>query len=422
MPTPTTPPTITTHTLPGGLPVIIEPLPGVRSVSLAWLIPAGTAHEPTDRLGLSTLAAELLLRGAGSLNSRAQADALDALGIVRSADVTGYYLRLTATMLGNHLPAALPLLVDMIRKPRFEQEHLEPARDLALQALASLSDNPQERASLLLAQRHNPRPLDRSHYGTEDGLSATTRDDLLNFWSKHSTPNGAILAIAGDADPARIIPILDQLLAGWSGPAHPVELSTSPTRGSYHHVQDDAASQVHIYLAHESPAESDPLCPMERLLTAVLSGGSSCRLFSEVREKRGLCYSVSASYAADRAFGRTTAYVGTTPDKAQQSLDVLLSELRKVNGPTSSGGGITDEELTRTKTRVKSNLIFSGESSAARAGSLAGDMHRLGRPRPLSELAQQLDAITLNALNGYLCRRTLPTPTIVTLGPRALSI
>ena len=413
---------IITRTLDCGLPLVVEPLAGVRSAAISWVLPAGTSTEPADRLGLSSLGAELLLRGAGPLDSRAQADALDALGVIRSTDVTGYYLRVTATMLGTHLLDALPLLVDLVRRPRFDAEQIEPARALALQALASLRDNPQERAGLLLSQRHNPVPLNRSHYGDEAGLSAITRDDLLGWWSARAKPVGAILALAGDVDPDAVAARLNPLLRGWEGRAELAGLARSEHRGTYHHEQDDTASQVQIVLAHEAPAEPDPLCPLERMLTAVLSGGSSCRLFSEVREKRGLCYSVSASYTADRAFGRVTAYVGTTPDKAQQSLDVLLAELRKVNAPRESGGGVTAEELARAKTRVKSNLVFAGESSGARAAALAGDMHRLGRPRALAELAAQLDGVTLEALNGYLCRRQMGTPTVVTLGPRRLTV
>jgi predicted Zn-dependent peptidase len=413
---------IITRTLSNGLPLLIEPIAGVRSASLAWLIPAGTGTEPAARLGLSTLAAELLLRGAGELTSRPQADALDALGLVRATENTGYYLRLTATMLGDRMLHALPLLADMILRPRFDADQLEPARDLALQELASLRDNPQERAALLLSQRHNPTPLNRSSYGTESGLTAITRDDLARFWSERARPVGSILAIAGAVDPDATTRALESLLAGWTGTAQPFTLAANPLRGRYHHEPDEAASQVQIYLAHDAPPEPDPLCPLERMLSAILSGGAACRLFVEVREKRALCYSVSSAYSADRAFGRVTAYVGTTPDKAQQSLDVLRAELARVNGPTSSGGGVTAEELTRAKTRVKSNLVFAGESTAARAGALAGDYHRLGRARPLSELADQVDAVTLNALNGYLCRRQPGEMTIVTLGPRALEV
>ena len=150
----------------------------------------------------------------------------------------------------------------------------------------------------------------------------------------------------------------------------------------------------------------------------VLSGGMSGRLFTEVREKRGLCYSVSAGYRAERDFGAVTAYVGTTPERAQESLDVLTQELQRIHTPA---GAITQEEFQRAVIGSKSRLIFSGESTGARAAALAADQHRVGRPRSLGELAEEIDRVTLDQVNNYLTRRSLGTPTIQTLGPAELT-
>jgi predicted Zn-dependent peptidase len=143
----------------------------------------------------------------------------------------------------------------------------------------------------------------------------------------------------------------------------------------------------------------------------------SGRLFSEVREKRGLCYSVSAGYRPDRDYGVVTAYVGTTPERAQESLDVLIAELHRISTPE---GRVTEEEFKRAKVGMKSGLVFSGESTGSRAVSLAADQRKLGRPRSLDELAQQVDAVTLDQLNAYLARRAIGAATIQTLGPRDL--
>jgi predicted Zn-dependent peptidase len=411
----------TTITLACGMPLIVEPIAGVRSAGFCWLVPAGTSSEPEDRQGLGAVISEWLFRGAGELRSRQQADALDRLGLSRGSEVTGYYLRFTASMLGEKLHDALPLLTDIILRPRFDPEHLEPARDLALQALAGVQDNPQERAGLLLSNRYNPRPLHRAHYGTEAGLKALTREDALAHWAQRAKPQGSILAIAGDVDPQRVADRLNALLQGWSGSAPAPALTPAPSVGTCFHEQDDTSSQVQIFVAHRAPAEADADCQLERVVGAVLSGGSSCRLFTEVRERRGLCYSVSAAYSADRSFGRVTAYVGTTPEKAQESLDVLAAELARINAPAGAGGGISAEEFQRAIVRHKSGLVFSGESTSARAGALAGDYHRLGRARSLNELAGQIDQITLAKVNDYLARRDPGPLTIVTLGPRALN-
>jgi predicted Zn-dependent peptidase len=131
-------PGISVRQLECGTPLIVEVMSGVRSAAITWLTPAGIGTEPPDRLGLCALWSELLMRGAGDLNSRQHADALDRLGAGRSTDAGTHHMRVAATMLGDRLVEALPLIVDMVRRPRFEAESVEPARDLALQAIESL--------------------------------------------------------------------------------------------------------------------------------------------------------------------------------------------------------------------------------------------------------------------------------------------
>ena len=417
---------IISRTLPCGLPLIMESMSGVRSVGATWLLPAGSATDPENRQGLSTMWAELVFRGAGPLDSRGQADALDRLGVSRGCDVSPLHLRMSFTLLGSRLIEALPRIMEMALDPRMDDASIEPTRDLALQSLESLKDDPQERAMLTLRERHNPPPLNRSGMGTPEGLSSINRQDLVDGWQRQVRPGASrgggdnILAIAGDLDaaggPERVSQTVQALTAGWSGSAPALSRRPSTTRGTYHHVEDQS-SQVQVVLMHDAPPEPHPDSKLERVAAAVLSGGMASRLFSEVREKRGLCYSVSASYAADRDDGRCVAYVGTTPERAQESLDVLLAELRRIN---SAPGAITNEEFQRAMTGIKANLVFSGESTGARAGALAGDQHRLGRPRALDEIAAQYAAITLDQVNAYLARRTLGAVTIVTLGPTPL--
>lgn len=413
-------PAITTRTLSCGMPLVLEQMSGVRSVGVTWLIPAGSATDPQDRQGLCTLWSELLHRGAGELDSRAQADRLDTLGMSRGCDVSTMHMRLSFTLLGQRVQDALPLMVDMVRRPRMDEESIEPARDLALQALEGLKDDPQERAVLTLRERHNPPPLNRSGMGTQEGLQAITRDDLVSGWTRRALPGGSILALAGDLEsaggPDAIASRLEALLGGWSGQASRHETGEARDRGTYHHIADQSA-QVQIVLLHDAPPEPSPDSRLERVVASVLSGGMSARLFAEVREKRGLCYSVSESYAADKEYGRCLAYVGTTPERAQESLDVLLAELQRVHTPA---GAITDSEFQRAMVGIRSNIVLSGESTGARAGALAGDLYRLGRARTLEEVLEQYRSISLQQVNEYLSRRSLGQVTIVTLGPSAL--
>jgi predicted Zn-dependent peptidase len=405
------------RTLASGLTLITESMPGVRSASVSMLVPCGIMHEREDRLGTCAMLEELLQRGAGELDSRAQADAFDRCGFSRGCDAGSAVMRISGTGLGDRLDDALALLLGMVLTPRFDEDAIEPARELALQAIESLKDDPQERAMIATRERHLPAPLNRSGLGTPDGIEALTRDELVETWSRLARPSPAAIAIAGAiADVDKLAARVDSLTRDWSGATTEPPISATPARG-YAHAEDGSA-QVQIVLAHDAPSESHADCLLEKLTISVLSGGMAGRLFTEVREKRGLCYSVHAGYRADRDYGITSAYVGTTPERAQQSLDVLVEQLRKLETPE---GAITSAEFARAKIGMKSSLVFSGESSSARAASLASDWRRIGRPRSLDELIGAIDHVSLDELNGYLARRRMGRVTIQTLGPKSLT-
>lgn len=406
---------ITTRTLRCGTPLVVEKIPGVRSAAVTWLLPAGSAADPAPLEGISTMWAEMICRGAGALDSRGHADALDRLGAGRSTDVGTYYLRVGATTLGDRLSETLPLIADMVLRPRMEEEAVEPARDLALQAIESLKDDPQQRAMLAARARHHPSPLNRSGLGTVDGLRAVTRENLVEGWKAAAKPGRSIIAAAGAVDPDALEARFNELLGAWSGTVAEPAIGGGAPRG-YAHESDDS-NQVQIVVVHDAPAEPAEESLLEKIVASVLSGGMSGRLFTEVREKRGLCYSVSAGYRGDRDYGAVSAYVGTTPERAQESLNVLLEELQRIHSPE---GRVTEDEFRRAVVGMKSRLIFSGESTGARAGALAADIHKFKRPRSLEELAQKIDAVTLEQVNAYLAGRKLGTLTIQTVGPAEL--
>jgi predicted Zn-dependent peptidase len=398
-----------------GMPLIVEVMSGVKSAGLTWLLPAGTATEPETLQGIGTIWSEMIMRGAGDRSSREHADALDRLGAARSTDVGTYHLRIGATMLGSRVLEAMPLFTEMVLRPRFEEDALGPAKDLALQAIESLKDDPYERCVVAAKSRHFAPPLNRSTLGTVEGVERITRRDVVEGWAQRARPGGAILAAAGAVDPDALAARLDELLKGWSGRAPEFSATGKPVRG-YGHEQDDT-NQVQIVVVHDAPAERDGGSMLEKVAINVLSGGMSGRLFTEVREKRGLCYSVSAGYSSGRDYGVVIGYVGTTPERAQESLDVLMEELERMGKPE---GAVTRSEFDRAVVGMKSRLVFSGESTGARAASLAHDVHRLGRPRGLDELAGEIDAVTLDALNVYLAERKMGVVTIQTLGPAGL--
>ncbi|MEM1107818.1 MAG: pitrilysin family protein [Planctomycetota bacterium] len=407
-------PEIVQTVLPNGLTIVADPVPGASSLAMTLLTPAGLASQPADQQGVAPLLAEMVCRGAGGRSAREHVDALDTLGVQRSADAQTRFFRIGATMIGSKMKEALPLLFDMARTPTLAGEALGPSRDLALQAIDSLADEPQRRAMLELRQRHYPDPIGRSPMGVREHLEAVSLDAVRNFWSDRFVPGGSILGFAGSFDFDELVATVTDLLGDWTGSAAPAEAQGNGP-GGVHHLAADS-TQVHIALGYNAVAETDPNRILQQAATAVLSGGMSGRLFTEVREKRGLVYSVYASYAGQKDRGDVLAYAGTTVPRAQETLDVLTAELRRLSE------GINESEFQRAIVGMKSSLVMQGESTSARAASIASDVYVFGQPRSLEEAAAEVDAVTLDRLNAYVADHPPGEMTLVTLGPEALKM
>ena len=407
---------IVTTRLSCGATLVCERIVGVRSAALRILLPVGDASDPADLDGRATLWSELLLRGSAEHDSRSQADAFDRLGASRSCSNGRRFVSFGTTALGERLGDVIPLVADSLLRPAFGEASVEAAKALAVQAIESLEDDPQQRTAVAARRRHFAAPLNRSGYGDADHIGAATAERLRTEWHESAKPGGAVISAAGAVDPESLRAALDDAFASWEGDCASVEASGEPERG-YGHIEDES-NQVQVMVVHDAPAERDDAAFAERMLSTVLSGGMSCRLFTEVREKRGLCYHVSARYKPEREFGSVTAYVGTTPERAQEALDVLVAELRRVS---EAGGEITEDEYARAKTGLTSSVVFSGESTAARASALASDMIKIGRARSIGDLTDAIEAVTLEGLRSYAAGRDLGRLTVQTLGPGALN-
>jgi predicted Zn-dependent peptidase len=189
---------------------------------------------------------------------------------------------------------------------------------------------------------------------------------------------------------------------------------TVPTRGYAHEHAD--STQVHIGLAYEALPEPDDRSILQKAAVNILSGGMSGRLFTEVREKRGLCYSVFASYAGQRDRGAILAYSGTSAPRAQETLDVLKAELIRLSE------GVQKDEYDRAIVGMKSRLVMQGESTSSRAAAIASDQYTLGYPRSLDEMARRVDAVTLKDVNDFVHANAPGQMTIVTVGPAPLEV
>lgn len=407
-------PEIYQHQLSNGLKLLAEPVGGSRSLAMTLLMPGGVAHEPAGRQGVATMLAELLIRGAGDLDARRHTEALDQLGIRRSTSADGVHLRISATMIGEKFSQALPLIADMAMRPQLPESGLEPTRALCLQTLDSIEDEPQQKVMQRLRMRHLPQPFGRPMDGEREAIEKMTRDEIRSHWQSTCVPGGAVLGIAGCFNWDELKATIEKTFGDWQGQRDDVQDQDPSPRG-YEHVTQDTA-QVHIGIAYDAVPQTDDAAMLQKAAIAVLSGGMSGRLFTEVREKRGLCYSVGARYSADHRRGAVYCYTGTGHERAQESLDVVRQELKRI------GEGVDQSEFERAIVGMKSRLVMQGESTGSRAGAIAIDQYIHGRPRTLDELAEKVDAVTLDALNAFVAEHVPQQFTVVTVGPEELKI
>jgi predicted Zn-dependent peptidase len=355
-----------------------------------------------------------ILRGAGSRDSRALTGYLDGLGVQRSSGAETVFLRFAAVMLGKNLLQVLPVYADILQRPHLPEEGFEPARDLALQQLDAIDDEPSHKLSLLIRERHLPWPFGRPSVGKREDLEGLTATKLRASTQARLTPRGAILAVAGMFEWKELVACIEEQFGKWTAEP-PAPLTDKPGPRGYLHVTQET-NQCQIGLAWDAIPEAHPDSILLQTAMNVLSGGMGARLFSEIREKQGLCYSVSAGFASLKHRGAVFGYSGTAPDRAQRTLDSFVVELQRM------AKGISSDELERARIGMKSRVIMQGESSGARSGALAGDFYHRGRTRTLDEVRALIEGITLDRVNGFLAANPVKNLTVVTIGPAELKI
>jgi predicted Zn-dependent peptidase len=405
---------IYSHRFPNGLTLVAEPMPWLESAAFAMLVPAGCMYEPENRGGLGNLTCEMLQRGSGSRNSRQFVDDLENLGADTSASVSLAHMSFGGAVPAVNLDAVLSIYADVMQRPHFAADQLDDARQVCIQDVRAIEDELSQKAMLELRKRHYGDPLGRSNHGTIPSLEASELPDVRAYFAQLFHPADAILAVAGKIEWARLLEQVEKLFAGWSEAKTPAIREQPGVRG-YEHVAHDAG-ETHIGIAYDCVPYRHSDYFQVRSAIGVLSDGMSSRLFTEVREKRGLVYTVYASCHSLLDRGSVFAYAGTTTDKAQETLDVMLAELQRLRL------GVDEDELARLKAHLKTSLIMQQESSRARAGSLAGDWYHLGRVRPLAELQGLLDAVTCKTINHYLQREPPARYSVVSLGAKPLAV
>jgi predicted Zn-dependent peptidase len=261
---------------------------------------------------------------------------------------------------------------------------------------------------LELRRRHYADPFGRASHGTLEAVESISPADIQRFFETTYRPNGAILSVAGKLDWPRLSDHIERLFGDWE-PLPPSQFEEIPPQRTHCHIEHES-EQTHITVAFPWLPYPHSDYYQGRAAIGVLSDGMSSRLFTEVREKRGLCYSVFASCHSLRDRGSVMCYAGTTTDRAQETLDVLVDELRRLTQ------GVDADEVRRLQSRLKSSLIMQQESSASRAGAMAADWYYLGRVLTLEELGRIVAGLTVERINAYLASHPPRELTVVTLG------
>lgn len=398
------------HILSNGMVLLGEPMDAVESVAFDFMLPAGVATLPEGVCGVANVAADWIFRGAGSRDNRALGDALDGLGLHRSDSVGSAHLSVGAVLESSNLAAALSLYADAILAAHLSDEQFAPARQLALEGVLALADEPRQMVMLELRKRFYPSPLGRSTLGEIEELDRLTAEQSRQLIKRGFSIPQTVFTVAGKYDFEAVCTQIESLF-GKCEETGGGDVQLGASAGRYTHIPNDGA-QVHIGLMTGTAKFTDADYYNARVATSVLSGGMSARLFTEVREKRGLCYAIGARYHSLKDAAGILCYAGTTPDKAQETLDVIVTEFKRL------AEGLSDEELDRAKVGLKSSLVMQSESSGSRAGAIGSDYYMLGRVRSLDEITEKIEATSVESIVDFLKRRPFEDFTVVTIGPR----
>jgi len=405
---------IYTHQYGNGLVLLAEPMPSLESAAFTFMTPAGCRYDPAERQGLANFTCEMATRGAGERDNRRFSQDLQMLGVERHESVSNAHMTFGGATLGENLRPALELYADLLRRPRLPRESLEESRTYTLLELQGIEDEPSQKTMLELRRRHWGDPFGRSSQGRTDDILAITHGDIVRFHEEFCQPQGTILGVAGSFDWEELKSLVGELFDDWAPRPLPEVVAGDAPR-KVHHLPYDS-QQTQIGVAFASVPYSHPDYFQAYGAVGVLGSGMSSRLFTEVREKRGLCYSVYASTYTLKDRGAVFCYAGTSAERAQETLDVILSELARLSR------GIEPEELKRLKARNKSSLVMQGESSYARSSAVARDWYHLGRTRTLEEVGAIIDGLTCESINAFLSEHPAKDFTIVTLGPASLEV
>ncbi|WP_371226108.1 M16 family metallopeptidase [Roseovarius sp. 2305UL8-3] len=398
-------------TLPNGFRIVTEHMPGLQSAAIGVWVLAGARHETASQNGIAHFLEHMAFKGTTSRSALQIAEAIEDVGgyinAYTSREVTAYYAR----VLEDDVPLALDVVADILRNPVFDPREIEVERGVILQEIGQALDTPDDIIFDWLQEKAYPdHPLGRTILGAEERVRSFARDDLKAFVAQQYTPGQMILSASGAVDHDALVVAAERLFGDMpAAHSHSYDLARF-AGGESRNLKE--LEQAHFALAFEGPDYMDPQIYAAQIYASALGGSMSSRLFQEIREKRGLCYTIYAQAGAYADTGMMTIYAGTSSEQMEGLAQITVDEMKR------AVGDMTQSEVDRARAQMKAGLLMGLESPSNRAERLARMLQIWGRVPDLSEVVERIDAVTLADVRGLAERTASTAPAAMALyGP-----
>jgi predicted Zn-dependent peptidase len=402
--------TVRTTTLDNGLRVLSDPMATVESVSLGIWVGVGTRHEKKEMNGVSHLLEHMAFKGTHRRSAIAIAEEIEAVGghinAYTTRENTAYYVR----VLKEDVPLGVDLIADILQHSTMEKEELERERTVILQEIHQAQDTPDDVVFDNFQQAAFPdQPLGRQVLGDAGIVGAMDRETIIDYMNAHYNADSMVLAAAGRVDHDQLVTLANDAFAALPQGLEPEREAARYTGGQS--IEERKLEQAHLLLGFEGVGYRDPDFYAVAVLSTLFGGGMSSRLFQEIREKRGLVYSIysfGSSYSDGGLFG---IYAGTGKDETAELIPLVCEEIRKMMD------SVGEQELNRARAQIKASILMGLESSSSRCEQLARQMMVFGRPLPTEETVAHIEAVDAEAILR-VARRIFKSPlTVAALGP-----
>ena len=385
--------------LANGVRIVTERMPEARSVSLGVWVGVGGRDEPAALAGASHFLEHLVFKGTSTRSARQIAEAIDAVGGETNAftyrEHTAYYTRLPA----DRADLGFDILGDVLTDPAFRPREVEAERHVILEEILMNLDVPEDHVHTLLAEALFPgHPLGREVLGTRETVAAATRDEIADFFGHWYLPRNLVVVAAGDLEHDRVVDAFGASLGGLKGGTRPERTAPEP-RVEPRAVLDDPTEQIHVAMGWRSVDHFDEDRYAFSIANQILGGGMSSRLFQEVREQRGLCYSVYSWGSAYMDSGTAGIYAGTAPSRVAELLSVIDDEIAKL-----VASGVTEGELTVAKGYIEGSMVLGLEDSGSRMARLGRSLMARDEIVTVDEQLDRIRAVTADDVGEVAAR------------------